>query len=58
MVHTIEHICRHQPTSANILIVSHWIAIKTAIAALEGLGIDDLPGIPKPDNGQFKIIEA
>ncbi len=40
----------------NILVVSHWIAIKTALAGLQGLGLDDIHGIPRIKNGSFHII--
>ena len=40
----------------NILVVSHWIAIKTALAGLQGLSLDDIHGIPRIKNGSFHII--
>ena len=40
----------------NILVVSHWIAIKTALAALQGLSLDDIHRIPRIRNGSFHVI--
>ncbi len=40
----------------NILVISHWMAIKTAIAYFKGMDIDHIPSIPKPDNGEYNIL--
>ena len=55
MVSSIKRIMdRHR--SGNILVISHWIAIKTAIAYFRGLEIDAIPNMPKPANGEYQII--
>ncbi len=41
----------------NIVVISHWMAIKTAIAYFKGMDIDQIPAIPKPDNGEYQILE-
>jgi len=57
MVSSIEQIMdRHK--EKNILIISHWIAIKTALAHFQGMQIDDIPRMPKPGNGEYQIIET
>ncbi len=55
MLAALEQIHRDH-AGGNILVISHWIAIKTAMAAIKGLGIDAIPEIPKPQNGTFQII--
>jgi probable phosphoglycerate mutase len=55
MVSSIKRIMdRHR--SGNILVISHWIAIKTALAYFKGLQIDAIPNMPKPANGEYQII--
>ena len=56
MVSTLKKIAAIMTKPANILVISHWIAIKTALVALQGLSIDHIPSIPKPANGEFQII--
>ncbi len=41
----------------NVLVVSHWIAIKCLLARLMGLGLDAMPYMPKPENGAFTVLE-
>ncbi len=55
MVDALKRIHERHP-GENILVVSHWIAIKTALAGLQNLGLDDIHRIPKIKNGSFHII--
>ncbi len=41
----------------NILVISHWMAIETAIAYFKGMDINHIPSIPKPDNGEYQILK-
>ncbi len=56
MVSTLKKMSAIIKKPANVLVISHWIAIKTALVALQGLSIDHIPSIPKPANGEFQII--
>ena len=56
MVSSVRHVMNRH--SGNILIISHWIAIKTALAYFHGMRIDDIPNMPKPGNGEYQIIES
>ena len=40
----------------HVLVISHWIAIKTAIVYFKGMRIDDIPHIPRIENGSYCII--
>lgn len=40
----------------HVLLVSHWIAIKTALAYFKGMHIDEIPHIPKIGNGSYCLI--
>ena len=41
----------------NILVISHWIAIKCALARIMELGLDAIPYMPKPENAAFTVLE-
>ena len=57
MVASIKELLqRHR--GENLLVISHWIAIKSAMAYFMGLDIDDIPRIVKPPNGKYKILET
>jgi probable phosphoglycerate mutase len=56
MVNAINRI-RHTHTGGDVLIISHWIAIKTALAHFQDMEIDSIPRMPKPGNGTCQIIE-
>lgn len=43
-------------THRHVLVVSHWIAIKTALAYFMDMRLDDIPYIPKIINGSYCII--
>lgn len=55
MLDTLEDIHKRHPGEC-ILVVSHWIAIKTAMAGLQGLGLDDIHSIPRIENGSFHVL--
>ncbi|WOD08938.1 histidine phosphatase family protein [Marinomonas sp. GJ51-6] len=40
----------------NILIVSHWIAIKAAVAYYKSTPLSDLSSLPDPKNGEYTIL--
>ncbi len=40
----------------NILVVSHWIAIKAAIAYFTSTPLSDLSSLPDPKNGEYTIL--
>ncbi|MCK4711059.1 MAG: histidine phosphatase family protein [Gammaproteobacteria bacterium] len=42
-----------QASNNNILVVSHWIAIKVALAFYQGTPLSQLSTIDNPDNGSF-----
>ncbi len=55
MLHTLKNIHeRHH--GKTVLVVSHWIAIKAAIAALQESGLDSVHSIPVIENGSFHIV--
>jgi len=41
----------------NILVVSHWMAIKTALAYYTATPLNDLTNIPDPKNGGYIVLE-
>ncbi|MEL0638865.1 histidine phosphatase family protein [Marinomonas sp. TI.3.20] len=41
----------------NILVVSHWMVIKTAFAHYTATPLNDLANIPDPKNGAFIVLE-
>ena len=41
----------------NILVVSHWMAIKTALAHYTATPLNDLTNIPDPKNGGYIVLE-
>ncbi len=42
--------------NTNILVVSHWIAIKVALAFYKGIPISQLTDIKNPENGSFLCL--
>ena len=52
MVNCLEFIFS-QASNNNILVVSHWIAIKVALAFYQGTPLSQLSTIDNPDNGSF-----
>ena len=42
-----------QSVNKNSLVVSHWIAIKVALAFYQDIPLSQLSSIPDPDNGSF-----
>ncbi len=57
MVSSISRIMKSH-LGGSILVISHWIAIKTVLAWFQGLKLDDIPAMPRPGNGEYQIIEA
>ena len=56
MFRAFEKIYHNYP-GKRVLVISHWIAIKTLLARLKGLDLDHIPGIPKPENGEFQVLD-
>ncbi len=52
MVTSLEFIFA-QSINENILVVSHWIAIKVALAFYKKIPVSELTSIPDPQNGSF-----
>ncbi len=55
IVNTLENIFSQAITS-NVLVVSHWIAIKVALAYYQDIPIAGLANMDNPENGAFQIL--
>lgn len=56
MINVLKSICSTH-AGQNVLVISHWIAIKTVLVRVQGLGLDDIPAIPRIKNGSFHTIK-
>ncbi len=56
MVDAVNRI-QHAHAGGNVLVISHWIAIKTVIAHFQNIELDRIPNMPKPENGKLQILE-